>query len=87
MHLLGTMTDAAAATRIGCTSAAVCAARKAHGIPPFCPRPAIDWASHTHLLGTMADCDLAKRLGCVTATVRKARTVRGIPPFRDVAID
>jgi hypothetical protein len=87
-HLLGAMSDAQAAARIGCTSAAVCAARKTLGVPP-CQRPTIDWATHTRLLGTMADCDLAQRIGCATTTtaVRKARAARGIAPFRNVGID
>jgi len=84
--LFGTMTDAKVAARIGCTSTAVCAARKARGIPPY-PQPTIDWPTHAHLLGTMADCDLAKRLGCATTSVFKARTARSIPPFHNVAID
>ena len=84
--LLGAMTDAKVAARVGCTSAAVCAARKARGIPPY-PQATTDWPTHAHLFGTMADCDLAKRLGCATATVFKARTARGIAPFRNVAID
>jgi hypothetical protein len=85
--LLGTMTDADPAERMGRTPSAVAAMRERMGIAPFTKRAPrgkpITWTpAKERLLGTMSDVDLARRLRCSAMTVFYRRRRLKIPPFR-----
>jgi hypothetical protein len=81
--LLGTTTDAAAAARLGLSSATISNRRMALGIPPFRRhenRQPETWsAEHIALLGTRVDREIARLVGCCPATVAAKREALGIP--------
>jgi hypothetical protein len=83
-HLLGTMSDAELAKKIGCIGYTVYKKRKTLGILAFekhVDLVHVDWDSWQHLLGTMSDVELAKKIGCSHVAVGDKRKKLGIPVF------
>lgn len=76
---LGTMTDGAAAQRIGCTAHTVYKHRRKVGIPRY--DSAIDWSQWDHLLGRMSDYHMAKKIGTSKDQVAHRREVKGVPRY------
>ena len=65
-HILGTMSDAKAAEKIGCTKSTARNRRNKLDIPSHTKQ--VDWLKHDHLLGTMTDSDAAEKIGCTKTT-------------------
>jgi Trp operon repressor len=73
--LLGTMTDASVAARIGAKAAAVGLRRRILGIPPFTPPPErIHWKDNMlDLLGKLTDGECATRFGISISSIQAKR--------------
>ncbi len=79
--LLGTMTDAALAKKIGRTLGAVTMKRMAMDVAAFEPRVYTWTKAELKLLGTVSDQDLAKRLGVSRQHVLQMRQRHGVGAF------
>ncbi len=88
-HLLGRISDAQVAARVGVTPTAVGNVRRRLGIPPArAATPSFDWPDCIiRQLGTVPDRALAEEVGCSPATIRYQRCIRGIEPFSDHQAD
>lgn len=97
--LLGTMSDADVATRIGGKKEAVLDKRQALRIKAFRPknsavkgkaRPNFDWnEENVKLLGTMTDTEVARKLGLAITTVgakRRSLGIAGVTPSRTALV-
>jgi hypothetical protein len=78
LPLLGTMSDAEIAARIGVCAKSVFLFRRKQGVPT----QTAAWSAEAEpLLGKVSDCEIARRLGMTSTAVLKLRRKRGIPPF------
>ena len=86
--LLGTMSDAKLAKKIGVSTNVVMQRRRSLAIPPaMLGKKLVAWDTHDHLLGTMSDAKASKQIGCSTNQVRTRRLELGIPGFRRKTVD
>jgi hypothetical protein len=78
LPLLGTMSDAEIAARVGVCAKSVFLFRRKQGVPT---QTAAWSAAAEPLLGKMSDGKIARQFGVSAATVLKLRQARGIPPY------
>lgn len=80
-HLLGQVSDASIAKKLGVSHTWVARERRRRGIAPYQSKKKVDWDKWIGFLGKKSDECLARLIGCDRSTVGEKRKSLGIPPY------